>query len=255
MTDAGFEKFVPEARPPAGALRDALDTVCGGPRTLIRPLKTKDGFTVVTETRGDTENQYETSLTATIDPGTNRIRFTPTDERAWKIVEEFNKHLGLLRQHQVSNALVEMLGHLGGTRLRPTGAIYWLPDNRLEEWRRVAQAVELASLNRPSAVYLVSHPLNADAVRAVRDAIVAEVSTEATSIKNEVLEGNLGERALENRRLVAEQLRAKIGLYEQLLDTGLADLRRAVEEADDAAAAAVLLAGAAAANGEGKQSA
>jgi hypothetical protein len=250
---AGLDRFVPDPRPPAGALRDALEEVCGGSRTLIRPLQTRDGFAVVREERGDEYrgNSYEVSLTAKIDPETNAIRFHPQDDRAPKIVEAFNRNLGLLRQHQVSKALVDLLKDLGGTtHLRPTGGIYWLPDSKLVEWQRAALAVERAAYEKASAVYVIRHQLDADAIRAVRDAIVAEVLTEAKRIQDEVVSGELGERALERRRLEAEALREKIGLYEELLDTGLEGLRRAVEDADQAAAAAVLLASAQVMNGE-----
>jgi hypothetical protein len=252
---AALDQFVPEPRPPAGALRDALEEVCGGSRTLIRPLQTRDGFAVVREERGDEYqgNSYDVSLTAKIDPETNAIRFHPRDDRAPKVVEAFNRNLGLLRQHQVSKALVDLLKELGGTtHLRPTGGIYWLPDTRLAEWQRAALAVERAAYQKPSAVYVIRHQLDADAIRAVRDAIVAEVSAEARRIQEEVTSGELGERALEHRRLEAEALRQKIGLYEGLLDTGLEGLRRAVEEADQAAAAAVLLASAQVLSGDVK---
>src|SRR5690348_1259544 len=77
---AGFAAFVPEPRPPAGALKDALEHVLGGPTTLIRPLKTRDGFTVVTEQRGDHGNYYSNSLVARIEPDTLQITFTPFDQ-------------------------------------------------------------------------------------------------------------------------------------------------------------------------------
>jgi hypothetical protein len=93
-------------------------------------------------------------------------------------------------------------------------------------------------------VYVLRHRMDADAVRAVRDAVVAEVQAEATRIHDEVMTGELGGRGLQTRRARAGQLREKISLYEHLLDVGLEGLRAAVDQADQAVAAAVLLASA-----------
>lgn len=243
-TAVGFEKYTPEPRPPSGALHDALRQCLGGPRVLIRPLDDKDGFTVVEEVRGTSRNSYTNTLTAKINPKTLQIEFTPFDDRATAIVGAFNTSLGMLKPAQVSASLVNILDFLGGTRLRPTGAIYWLPEHRLEQWRQVVAVVESAGVGRPNAVYLLHNLMDADAVRAVRDAIVADVSSEAERIHKEVIEGELGERALENRRTQAEDLRQRIALYEELLGVGLASLTEAVDRADQAAATAALLASA-----------
>jgi hypothetical protein len=238
---AGFGKFTPEPRPAPAALKDALQHQLGGPRVLIRPLDTKDGFCVVEERRGKDANDYQHSLTAKINAETLQITFTPFDDRAQAVTHGFNLQLGMLMPAQVSNALVTILDSLGGTRLRPTGAIYWLPEHRLDEWQRVAGAVERAAAGRPSAVYLLRNQMDADAVRAVRDAIVAEVQQEAERIQREVASAELGERALENRRTQAGELRKKIALYEELLGVGLHGLEQAVDAAEQSVAMATLL--------------
>lgn len=131
-----------------------------------------------------------------------------------------------------------------GTRLRPTGAVYWLPGAKLDIWAAVAAAVEAAAVGPPGAVYQVRHRLDAEAIRAVRDAVVAEVRGEAERLQAEVLAGDLGERALDARHARAAGLRAKVRDYEGLLRVGLADLHRTLDAADQAAATAVLLLGA-----------
>lgn len=239
---AGLERFVPEPRPPTGALKDALDLILGGPTTLIRPLKTRDGFTVVSEERGDCGNAYLNTLVARIDPHTLAIAFTPLDQRAPPIVDAFNEHLGLLRPAQVSASLVAILDSQGGTRLRPTGAIYWLPAYQLDDWQQAARVVEAAGVGRPNCVYLLRHRMDQDAIRAVRDAIVTEVTLEAARIDREVASGGLGERGLENRKVQAEELRRKIHQYEDLLGGGLESLHAAVDQTEQAACKAALLA-------------
>ena len=93
-------------------------------------------------------------------------------------------------------------------------------------------------------MYVLRHRLDADAVRAVRDAVVAEVQAEADRICEEVAAGDLGGRALETRKKQAADLRQKVLLYEDLLSVGLAGLHQAVDRADQAAATAALLLGA-----------
>ena len=243
LGDAGFGDLAPDRRPATAALKAALDQTLGGSRILIRPLQSRDGFAVVEERRGQNENLYFQTLSARVQGEglLARLVFTPQDERSLAVQQAFDLHQGLIASHQVSECLVRIVERLGGTRLRPSGGFYWLPEGKLGPWQEVSSAVEKAAFGRPHACYVLRVAMDADAVRAVRDAIVAEVMTEACRIREEVLSGALKERALESRRLEAVDLRDKVALYEQLLDTGLASLRQAIDAAEEAAAAAALL--------------
>jgi hypothetical protein len=243
LGDAGFGDLAPDARPATAALKAALEQTLGGSRVLIRPLQSRDGFAVVEEQRGPTENIYTQTLSARVqgEGAFARLAFSSMDERSLAVQQAFDLHQGLIAAHQVSECLVGVVERLGGTRLRPSGGFYWLPENKLNFWQEVAAAVEKSAFGRPHACYVLRVAMDADAVRAVRDAIVAEVTAEATRIRNEVLSGELKERALESRRVEAEDLRYKVALYEQLLDTGLASLREAIDAAEEAASAAALL--------------
>jgi hypothetical protein len=241
----GLEALVPDPRPAPAALRSALEDVFGGPRILIRPLATKDGFVVVQEHRGPDANQYQTELTAKVvngDPPT--LTFDPWDGRAPKVEFAYRAQLGRVSACQMSASLVRIIESLGGTRLRPSGAVYWLPGHRIDEWAQIANAVEQAADGALSAVYILRHKLDHDSVRAVRDAVVAEVHSEAIRIRDDVLAGQLGGRALETRKKQATELRQKVLLYEDLLSVGLKGLHRAIDEADQAAATAAILLGA-----------
>ena len=237
-----LEEFVPDPRPAASILKDALEETLGGPRTLVRPLARRDGFTVIKEERGADDNCYVTELIARvrdIDPPS--IDYTPWDERAGRVNAAFARHAGRLPAVQLSACLVKLVEFLGGTRLRPTGAVYWIPGPKLDEWVSIAQAVEAASEGKPSAVYLLRHRLDADAVRAIRDAVVSEVQTATARIAEDISAGELGSRALETRKQHAQELREKVLLYEDLLNVGLAELHRAIDSADQSAATASLL--------------
>jgi hypothetical protein len=218
-----------------------LEHALGEPRILVRPLATKDGFAVVREDRGPATNLYRTELTARIKGDPPAPAFDPWDGRAADVEEAYRRQVGRVPAAQLSAALVRVVEAFGGTRLRPGGAVYWLPGNRIADWVEVAGAVERAADGRPSAVYLLRHKLDADAVRAVRDAVVTEVQAEATRICNEVAAGDLGGRALETRKKQAAELREKVLLYEDLLSLGLSGLHQAVDRADQAAATAAIL--------------
>jgi hypothetical protein len=239
----GLVSYVPDPRPASAALRDALDQVLGGPRVRVRPRAAKDGFAVVREDRGVDRNHYATALVARVTEGKHpHPVIDPWDHPQVPAVRDaFAMQLGRLPAAQLSAALVRVVDVLGGTRLRPSGAVYWVPGPKLDDWARVGRAVEVAADGGASAVYLLRHRLDADAVRAVRDAVVTEVQAEAERIRVEVAAGHLGGRALETRQGQAADLRAKVLLYEDLLNVGLAGLHRAVDAADQAAATAALL--------------
>ncbi len=241
LAPLGLESFVPDPRPASAVLRDALEDVLGGPRVLVRPLAARDGFAVVTEDRGTQSNTYTTGLVARVMGDPAEFTFDPIDERSHRVIEKYREHAGRIPAGQLSAAMVRIVESLGGTRLRPSGAVYWVPGHKLTDWTAVAHAVEAAAMGRPNAVYLIKHKLDADAVRAVRDAVVAEVKADAARIVQEVNAGDLGDRALETRRTQAAALRDKVLLYEDVLSVGLTGLHAAVDAADQAAATAALL--------------
>ena len=240
FAQAGLDAFVPDPRPAPACLKDALEDVLGGPRVLVRPLASRDGFAVVREDRGVSANAYATLLTASVRDGADPA-FEPWTPDADRVADAYRRQLGRVPAGQLSAALVRVVEALGGTRLRPGGAVYWVPGPRLDEWAAAGRAAEQAAEGRPSAVYVLRHRLDADAVRAVRDAVVQEVQAEASRICDEVAAGDLGGRALETRKKQAADLRQKILLYEDLLSLGLAGLHQAVDRADQAAATAALL--------------
>jgi hypothetical protein len=239
----GIAALVPDPRPAAACLRSALDDAFAGPRVLVRPLASRDGFAVVKEDRGPAANRYDTQLTARVTGTPASLTFDPWDGRAAVVEESYRRQLGRIPAAQLSTALVKVVEAVGGIRLRPNGAVYWLPGPRLDEFAAAAGAVERAAENRPSSVYVLRHRLDRHAVRAVRDAVVHEVRAEADRICQEVAAGDLGTRALEARQKHAGELRQKVVLYEDLLRVGLQGLHAAVDQADQAAATAAILLG------------
>jgi hypothetical protein len=241
LAPLGLGDLVPDPRPAPACLRAALDEAFAGPRVLVRPLASRDGFAVVKEDRGLAANRYQTELTARVAGDPPTLTFDPWDGRAVRVEHAYRAQLGRVPAGQVSAALVRAVEALGGIRLRPSGAVYWVPGPRLDAFADAARAVERAADGRPSSVYVLRHRLDRDAVRAVRDAVVQEVRAEADRICAEVSAGDLGTRALEARKRQAFDLRSKVVLYEDLLSVGLQGLHTAVDAADQAAATAALL--------------
>lgn len=244
LSKLGYDKFLPEQRSLGASLKDALLEVCGGARSIIRPLKSDkgtDGFMVLKEKRDTEQNEYSQDLIAKITPDC-RIKLRPFDERAATIQESFNKQLGLIKPGVVATALVSVIESLGGTALRPRGAVYWMPGYNLEPWLKVAALVESCGFVGANTLFLIRHSFDDDSVRAIHAAIVNEISSEVTRIDNEIQNEDLGERALDTRKQQATAMHAKITSYEKILAKTLDNLHQAVDGAEAAIAKANILA-------------
>lgn len=246
-TALGYEKFVPEARELLACLKDALAQIYQ--KHLVRPLEKRDGFAVYLEKCGKDENSYPRVVTAKLD-SQGRIYYpmdSLTYEQQEAIEQAYSRQQGLLKPAQLTSALVALLDSLCSTRLKPTGGIYWLRQERLAEWQAAVSIVEAAGCEKSSTtVYLIRHNLDADAMRAVKDALIREIETETARISKDIDTLDLGDRALANRQAEAEALLAKVQEYEQILGESLPTLQVLCQQTTDAACAAALLDSAAA---------
>jgi hypothetical protein len=246
LSALGYNKFVPQPRSPAAAFRDALEAVFAKGYEVHR-LKNTDCYEVIQIERQEWPNANIRTLYAMgkIDLAA-KITFRPWVREEEAVLDSYNQHLGLVRGQQLGECLTTIIDHLGGVRLRPSGGIYWLPGQRVEQWREVAGVVEPAGQGDPNRVYLVQHPMGADEVRAVRDAVIEQVSGEALRIQKELdnpdPDKQLGERALETRKATLMELRKTIREYEGLLGVGLQRLASQVEAVELAAAQAAMMA-------------
>lgn len=246
----GWEEVCPEPRAPNAALRSALDELYSGKAWRIEPLANKNSLEVVQIERGEERNEYRHNFRVTID-SSRQVEVRPyCFQTAERIVEAFNKHLGLVTAPQVTKVLMAGIARLHGTHLPGLGNLYWLPESMEERWRELASCVENTRTNGgQTGVYYLRHELDADAVRAVRDGIVGEIEAASEKMHADVLSGELGDRALATRKKEAGELREKIALYEQLLGTGLEHLHAGLEKVEQAMMAATLLEGREAAQG------
>ena len=248
LTAAGLERYAPSRRDPVACLRDALAVCFGQGRRLVRPLAKGAGYAVIAEERGDHENAYRQLCSAawknnavTLNMDMNTAYEAEFANAAAKLDDEFLTQCAYLSAAQVGNMLVAILHDLGGTRLRPQGAVYWLPAAKLETWRQIAGIVEQSGQKGTNKCYLIRHRMDEDAIRAVRDAVVLEIESETAAVAADVATGTLGKRALEYRQDLAIRLRAKIKDYETILGRGLDSLHGQLDQVELAAAQASLI--------------
>jgi len=233
--------LTPPPRTNQACLRDALGVVF--PKRLILPLARRDGWAVLEETRHHDEVVTTTKHAVKVDD-TGFVEIVRGHDYYLEnqVRAEFRRQTELLKPSQVTTALVAVLSRLKVTRLRPTGGIYWLPQEVLPAWQAVSEVVERASVGGRNSIYRITHALDAEAIRAVRDALLAQVNDECEVLIKEVDSGELGEAALKNRALSAESLQRKVSEYERILGERLMDAADIAEKARLAATAARIVA-------------
>ena len=180
-------------------LKDALDEVLGGPRVLVRPLADRDGFAVVHEERCR-RNRYAATLVARVASPTRTSIVYPWDNDRASMVGPPSASTGPNPRSPTLRMPGEDRRILGWDPI--TADRGGLLDARTQIGRVVGgrPSGRVCGRRAASAVYLLRHRMDADAVRAVRDAVVAEVQGEAARIRDEVQTGDLGGRALETRK-------------------------------------------------------
>lgn len=208
----------PFLRTPLNALKASLEAL-SEKGVMVRPLAKKDGYSQVRETVGDEENDYD-SL-ATIKVVDEALELVHGDCDLEAVRTEYGKRLGHYSREAVAGYLGRVVLALGGTALRPGGAIYWIPETALDRFRICGEGVEAAGANK---VYLLTLEHDAELVRSVGDAIVAEVTAAADQIDREIDSKELGDRAVKNRIETAKALAGKVRDYENALQITLQPL-------------------------------
>lgn len=246
----GLEAALPSDRTPKALLHEALKGLYGDANTLVRPLKKRSAFTVVQETKGDSENDYETAMSVEVDEeGHLSIdgkagRWVPSTEFN-RIKEAYDAARSVVPVQSVTRMLVDAIELMSGIALRPNGAVYWLPADRLSKWEQLAAVAEDAAIEQGStAVYVMRTGSDAKALRAVRDGIITEINRELRDILDEVAAGGLGVKGLESRAQRAKALRQTLQQYETILGETLTELRERLDETEHVASEASLAASA-----------
>lgn len=246
----GFEDLAPRSSTLDASLRAGLKKVYPGQNYLISA--NKGGLCVYEVKRGDKDeaNDFRHLYTYWLDGEEhNCLQMDPyNQEEGRRVIDSFNQFCGYVTQDAVTAALVSIvIGKWRGVTLRPTGGVYWLPEEYDCDWTRMAAIVEGAGAIGTPNVYMIRHRLDAEAVRAVRDGLIAEIRNEAERVEDEVMDpdSKLGALALTNRKEYANTLLDKLGLYENLLGVAMTEIKESVEKVQGLAAIAALRAAAA----------
>ena len=231
----GQDAHLPAERTDASALKNAMEAYSGKSDVLVESHKrqSRNGFEVVEVERSEDRNYYTHSFSAKVESG-RVVVWNGWADRS-RLQELFDGFKGELTGAAVGKCLVDVLAGLGGTALRPSGGVYWIPETAVAMWQEVAGAVEAAAVKETgNSVYLLRTVMDEQAVRAVRDAIVHEVTTAAAGIAEEVASGDLGEQAIENRQARLKVLHRRVGQYEEFLGEALDTLHQIVEQVEQA---------------------
>ena len=154
-----------------------------------------------------------------------------------------------LTSASVGSALVKLVEeHCDGVALRPSGGVYWVREDRLDEWSQIADVFERASAQgdqdgnpaSPNAIYVLKVLADEQMVRAVGDALTAEIAAELAQIEQDVANGDLKEQACVSRLKRVGALESKVKRYEAAFASPLTVLHGAVERASVAVAQATL---------------
>lgn len=227
LAEGGLEDFCPPPPTPAWCVREALASLARGRNHLVRPLSSRDGFTLVLERRGEEENQYLSDLSVRVEDS-GELAFSPASSRPAGWDAEFGRLAALAPAESVGRALTRLVRHLGGVALRRTGGVYWLPADSMPRWRAAARALHRSSAGR-SVIYTVKHRMDEGAARALKDAVTEEIGAEAERLYEEVTSCDLSPKALEARMERAREMAARVEAFEGHTRSTLDALRESLE--------------------------
>jgi len=218
--------------------RTTVDT-----RTLVRPLKERQTYAIVTEVVGAGRamgHQVATTAWAATDSDGRIVPFTePVNDAIQAHLEARSTfHQANWEPGDAGYWLTSLANLLGGVPLRDRGGFYFIPAGpQLDRWKALTSCLEKASNHR---VYSVPAMKTDDAVRAVLDAVAREAEDAAAKFEEELIDEKLGPRAWAGRVEECTNLAAKVQRYETLLDGDLSRLRDRLERLHGQLAVAAL---------------
>ena len=257
-------EYVPEPRSPLACLRAVLPGVYPAPKGrkhTVRPIKNgkSKGFAIVQEKPDDTHAGSawgEVVATAKLLEQEGKLEIDPYDwDTRDRVMTGMQGAAEWLTNTSVGTALVKLVEeHCDGVALRPSGGVYWIREDRLDEWTRIADVFESASAKgdsdgkdvAPNAIYVLRVMADEQMVRAVGDALTSEVSLEVAGIEADIAASDLGEQACITRLRKTAALESKVKRYESAFAFPLSELRDAVQRTSVAVAQATMQASASA---------
>jgi len=247
LADLGFERYMVAPRTDSAALKAAIRMTIAGNRgrkfdKIILELENSalDGYEVRNVKRGAEENEVSHDFSVKINTGgfveITRGEF-PSGVSGLQMLYERARRVA--PANSVAKSLISIIENdLEGVVLRAHGGVYWVPEHHRATLDKLAAAVEAASQTpvdgrlNASTVYRVSTLIDEGTVRAVKDAIVAEVTAAAEAMRTELAANELGESALTRRKAAAGTLHTRVSRYEEILGEALTALHETIAAAE-----------------------
>ena len=210
------------------------------------------GYRLVREEDADKEvAEYGTESTVVLDEKDDLVTTTYKGDDLKETLEaSFAEHKKKLSARDISPWLCgKMMGHLKATTLKSNGGTYFVPREKVDEFKRIKGAIEKVCGHR---LYMVQAMTTEEAVELVLDAINREAEALAVAVEKDLAQGHgeeegsdvkpLGTRALESRENRCRDMLDKLRVYEELLDRKLDDTRERIGDVIVAAMEACLAA-------------
>lgn len=215
-----------------------LKAACGDVASrsqIVRPLKDKGGWAIVDEHKGHSTNLYNQADCAKLEA--DGTTWHPAASFEPKFTRQMNYQLSVLPRGAVGTLLAQIVQQLSGVALRPAGGFYWMPPQSVQIWKSITAPLEANGCT----VYEMNHHFDAAAIKAVNDAIRAELQRDLDTIDQELNKTFVRARSYLEREDTARAIKDKAKLYEQLLSVSLTDITDQADKAEQAAAAAAFL--------------
>lgn len=243
LAKAGYTGFKPKKRTWLMSLKAALAERFKD--EMVRPLEKRDdnGYTVVKETKGKTANLYDRLFNAkvTMTGGVDLYNVDPSFQGkvAKQDLQDRTDHFhSVLPGDSVSKLLVEIIKNkLDGISIRDGGCIYFLPEENINQWRKVCSLVSLAAVGGTQNKFTSLQMERTDeTLRDIKDSIITEVTTKTAEIRADLSKNDLGDRAITNRVNRSLELAKRVQFYEGMLGEALETCRDALTKTEQAVA-------------------
>ena len=253
LSGLGLSEYMPGERTDESALVWAIKHTLKRHRSegttfnvIPRKDRRSDGFEVQQVTHGKV-NRYRNLLSVSLDYiGKPRV-FAGLDHdpaNSLDLVDfegyvqyHFKEAKAYVEGSAVGQMLVKlMLREFNGLTLKDTGGVYWVPNEAL------AKLVALrGQLLNTVALDILENKPTVEAAAAFRRALTKEVESEVERLSGDIMEGDLGERALKGRSDRAAELITRVAAYEEILGETLQSLKDLASIPKQAAATALVM--------------
>lgn len=241
LTARGVQ-LMPKVVEPETAIRRAVACL-RGKRRLVRPLKKKGSWAVIEEELDDFHEKLKhwQGPTISLDKIGRAVFTNASAEEAQLVRKAYDHYLDVLDTTDVSSWLIALADRCSAISLRGGGGIYYIPPHRWGDWSNAVEA--LTTVHPKHDVFSIpTIRMTPQGARAIVDSLTNEILQQVEKTSNEIISGELGVKALENRYEESFDLLRKVTEYEKLLEAPLQSLRDTIADLGSKAAAAKLAA-------------